>query len=88
MTPELMAGSSPNFYHRYLIKIHGIIPGFWFDLLLTYFQNGIIVGTFHYYLTLNILTLCEHVSRQHLHFYQDSARSAFKYGQKVAILEN
>jgi hypothetical protein len=28
MTPELMAGSSPNFYHRYLIKIHGIIPGF------------------------------------------------------------
>jgi hypothetical protein len=28
MTPELMAGSSPNFYHVYLIMIHDIIPGF------------------------------------------------------------
>jgi hypothetical protein len=28
ITPELMAGSSPNFYPRYLIRIHHIIPGF------------------------------------------------------------
>jgi hypothetical protein len=28
ITPELMAGSSPNFNHVYLIKMHDIIPGF------------------------------------------------------------
>jgi hypothetical protein len=30
ITPKLMAGSSPNFYHRYiyLIRIHDIIPAF------------------------------------------------------------
>jgi hypothetical protein len=39
------------------------------------------MGTFHYYLTCNILTLREHVSRHHLHFYWILARSVFKYGQ-------
>jgi hypothetical protein len=28
MTPELMAGSSPNFYQVHLVRIHDIIPGF------------------------------------------------------------
>jgi hypothetical protein len=33
------------------------------------------------------LTLCEHVSRHHLSFYNISARLNFKYGRQAAILE-
>jgi hypothetical protein len=61
---------------------------------LTYFlkvaevkvQNGTNIGMFHYCLTWNILTLCEHVSRHHLPLNQILARSDFKYGWQVAIL--
>jgi hypothetical protein len=34
ITPELMAGSAPNFYQVYLISIHAIIPRFFCVLLL------------------------------------------------------
>jgi hypothetical protein len=50
-------------------------------------QNGTNIGTFHYYLTWNILTLCEHVSGHHLPVNQILARSDLKYGYQVAILE-
>jgi hypothetical protein len=64
----------------------------YFDLLLKVTEvkvkNGTVVGTFRYYLTQKILTLCEHVSRHHLHFHQISARSDFKYGRQAAMLEN
>jgi hypothetical protein len=46
-------------------------------------QNSTNIVVFHYYLTWNILTLCEHVSRHHLPFNQISARSDFKYGCQV-----
>jgi hypothetical protein len=92
IAPELMAGSSPNFIIGTSNK--DTWHNAWvFDL--TYFlkvaevkvQNSTNIGTFHYYLTWNILTLCEHVSEHHLPFNQISARSDFKYGCQVAILE-
>jgi hypothetical protein len=52
------------------------------------FKMAPLVGTFRYYLTQNILTLCEHISSHHLRFYQTSAQSEFKYGRQAAILEN
>jgi hypothetical protein len=91
--PELMAGSSPNFNFNF--KVHLIRMYTWHDIWVFYLtcflkikvQNVTDMGTFHYYLTYNILTLCEHVSRHHLHFYWISARFDFKYGRQVAILE-
>jgi hypothetical protein len=67
ITPELMAGSSPNLYHRYivhLIRIHDMIPGFliwptFWRSQRSKFKTAPILA--HYYLTWNILTLCEHV---------------------------
>jgi hypothetical protein len=98
ITPELMAGSYPIFYHRYKDTWH--TGNTWvFDLTYFWrsqrskFKMAPLAGTFHYYnyLTKNILTLClvcEHISSHHLRFYQTSARSEFKYGHQADILEN
>jgi hypothetical protein len=85
---ELMPGSSPNFYHRYI--------NYWYMTLLHFFiwrtfegHRGLVdqVNLFCYYLACKVLTLCERVSRHHFRFYQILAWSDLKCGHQVVILE-
>jgi hypothetical protein len=75
ITVELMAGSFPNFCHRYVFDLT-----YFSRSQRSKFETNYEVDIFCYYMTWKDLTLHERISWHHLHFYQISGQSDFKYG--------